>query len=316
MFNLKKTVVMMLVTASYSVYSGTMGPVCQSTHLKTPCASKEWVLGAKALYLLPKSTAGDYSFVAKRGDGRLANYPNAWSWGFKLDGAYHYGTGRDVNLNWYHINHSSKKTYAGEYAYSNYTTTLAGVMTPSVHPQWDAVNIEMGQHFDLDETKSIRFHGGAQYARVVNTVTINVTDALLFSNTKTDLEYNGFGPRLGADMNYQLGYGFNIYANGAASLLVGHDGMSRLSLEVTPTENESVSTSLSQTIVVPELDAKLGINYNYALAQGRLTADLGWMWANYFNVQQSVLYTNTDVINGDFNLQGLIFGLTWLGDIV
>ena len=244
MLSLKKFVVMMLVTASYSVYSGTMGPVCQSTNLKTPCASKEWVFGAKALYLLPKSTAGDYSFVAKRGDGRLANYPNAWSWGFKLDGAYHYGTGRDVNLNWYHINHSSKKSYSGEYAYSEYTTTLAGVMTPSVHPQWDAVNIEMGQHFDLHETKSIRFHGDAQYARFVNTAAINVTDGLLFSNTKTELEYNGFGHRLGADMNYHLGRGFDIYANGAGSLLVGHDGVSRLSLEFTPTVNERVPACL------------------------------------------------------------------------
>ena len=67
-------------------------------------------------------------------------------------------------------------------------------------------------------------------------------------------------------------------------------------------------------IVVPELEAKLGINYTYAIAQGDLTFDFAWLWINYFNVTQTDTYGYTPT-NSDFGLQGPIFGLKWLGNI-
>jgi len=67
--------------------------------------------------------------------------------------------------------------------------------------------------------------------------------------------------------------------------------------------------SSNRNIVVPELDAKTGINYNYCMTQGTIYADIGWLWANYFNVlDDSVNLTN-------FGIQGLYFGLKYQGNI-
>ena len=47
MFDLKKMGGVILLATSYTAFSGTMGPVCQSVDLKTPCASKGWGFGAE-----------------------------------------------------------------------------------------------------------------------------------------------------------------------------------------------------------------------------------------------------------------------------
>ena len=55
------------------------------------------------------------------------------------------------------------------------------------------------------------------------------------------------------------------------------------------------------------------------MAQGDLTLDVGWMFVNYFNATQAIQGGGANaapqVIGGDFGLQGLYFGLNWLGNV-
>ena len=57
------------------------------------------------------------------------------------------------------------------------------------------------------------------------------------------------------------------------------------------------------------------------MAQGDLTLDVGWMWVNYWNVVQSApkvagtFHSGNNTQEGDFGVQGLFFGLTWLGNV-
>jgi len=321
MLNLKKTAVAVLALSSSAVFAGTMGPVCSAVNVTVPCESTAWDVGARALYLQPAYSGGDYGYAAINNNGRDVEYNKNWGWGFMVEGSYHFETGSDVNLNWYHFDKSSNKSYtianAGGVGFARSAAGFTG--TSKTNPKWDAINLEFGQHVDFGEKKDIRFHGGVQYARIANDVTLAATgtfsvgQAAPFTGTATynrKPTYNGFGPRVGADMDYAWGNGLGVYANGAASLLAG-SSKATSTLTIPGTQ---LTRCASKPTIAPELEAKLGLKYDYAVAQGDLTLDVGWMWVNYWNVTQT-LAPSRQVSEGDFGVQGLYFGLKWLGNV-
>ncbi|KTD04480.1 major outer membrane protein [Legionella geestiana] len=322
MSNLKKTAVAVLALGSSAVFAGTMGPVCTPGSVTVPCERSAWDFGARALVLKPMMDA-DMSYVGSSafiGTGfdtvavRDHDFDADWGWGFMIEGSYHFNTGNDLNLNWYHYSKDTTNRY------------LSGVFTPagdlelptrvSIEPKWDAVNLEFGQHVDFGEFKNIRFHGGVQYARIehegralINNNIITPLTVGIASNTK----YNGFGPRVGADMSYDWGNGFGIYANGATAILAGS---SKYDIAAAAALDGDVFLAAARTgskdALVPEMEAKLGATYNYAMAQGDLMLDVGWMWVNYFNAN----YVRTiGVQESDFGVTGLYFGGKWVGNI-
>ena len=323
MLNLKKTAVAVLAFGSSAVFAGSMGPVCSAVNVTVPCEATAWDFGAKALYLKPSVNNGT-GFSPLVSDTEVDHAPN-YNWGFEIEGSYHFNTGNDLNINWSHVSKSSSKTFAarpttafnyGPLGGSTTSTFEGGEVT--VDPKWDAVNFEFGQHVDFGDNKAIRFHGGAQYARLANSVTKSAGRLLTATSpeavstsydnyTTYNPTYNGFGPRLGMDMSYDWGNGLGIYANGATAILAGTRSFSST---YSDSLHNSVGSSSSQTVVVPAVDAKLGATYTYAMAQGDLTLDAGWMWVNYFNVHQ-----NADGDNNDFGLQGPFIGLKWLGNV-
>lgn len=316
MLALKKTAIAVLALGSSAVFAGSMGPVCSAVNVTIPCESTAWSFGAKALYMQPSVNSNPGIAGARE----FTNNPN-YNWGFQIEGAYHFNTGNDFNINWYHISKSDSRNFG-----PGRTTNLPfafGSVTPvsassSVDPKWDMVNMEFGQHVDFGDNKSIRFHGGAEYAHLANSVSVYSTDTVagpmfvgvanpVMSHTTYDPTYNGFGPRLGADMNYGFGNGLSIYANGATAMLAG---TSAHKTNMTVNNVNTLSTNTSRTVIVPEIDAKLGATYTYAMAQGDLTLDAGWMWVNYFNVHE-----NIEGVRNDFGLQGPFIGLKWLGNV-
>ena len=326
MLNLKKTAVAVLALGSSAVFAGTMGPVCAPGNVTVPCERTAWDVGAQALYLQPAyAVEGNYpSIVVNNTTHNNGTYnsinPN-YQWGFMVEGSYHFGMGNDVNINWYRVHNTN-----------NYTTTLETAIAANsatsyaasawANPQWDQVNVEMGQHVDFGDMKYIRLHGGVQYSRIATSFSTQA-NAIARDESANSI-YNGFGPRGGVDATYELGNGFGVYGKGAGALLVGSGSFSNSSYV------NSVSTgssSYSRTTIVPELEGKLGVKYDYAMAQGDVTLDVGWMWVNYFNAQengapgQQFVGAGTSAVNrgfvsaNDFGIQGLYFGAKWVGNV-
>lgn len=337
MFKLKYPITTALILTNCMAFAGTMGPICTPGSVTTPCERTAWLFGAQALYLQPSFggnglgyssfSYGTDSFGTTVGAGTSTNtiynkYPE-WSWGFKIEGAYLFGSGSDINLNWYHLNNTTEGYLPrGSLFSGNAPGLYAGFI--KVEPDWDAVNAEFGQHIDFDETKMMRIHGGINFSRVKTTFTnyprLSPGSGALFV-TKDTISYNGVGPRIGDDFTYLLGHGLGVYAKGAASVLIGEAKQQVFGYQnlVFP---QSFSTGnyvqSNHSVVIPELEAKLGLQYDYPTAQGMWGFDLGYMWVNYFNTLVSQTGSglagsaSSSSTTANFNLNGLYFGVKWV----
>ncbi len=331
MLNHKKTAIAVLVFGSSAVFAGTMGPVCTPGAVTVPCPRSGWEFGAQALYL-QTTEPGGYYYGANIVEAAVTDNPpisaqyqgvSNWGWGFMLEGAYYFNTGNDLNLNWYHINHAVDVQATGVDLDAYFFTDVTSYSIRHA-PQWDAVNLEFGQLAHFGDVQNIRFHAGVEYLHLQRTRTISaqlIDNDITYALTAEDqYKFNGFGPRLGADYTYNWGNGLSMYAKGATALMVGSQSFAGSDYI---TEYGYTSTvSGTTTNVVPALEGKLGLSYDYALAQGDVSFDLGWMWVNYFNGLQGPYLSSDASRNSDgttvqinYALQGPYVGLKWIGNL-
>jgi len=323
---MKKTALIFLALISNTALAGSMGPICKADDITAPCVDKGWDFGIQALYLRPSfssamawvgvdSTAPFLTYTY-----RVENGPQ-WAWGFKLEGAYRFDTGNDLNLNWYHLSDPSTTTYSREAPFSY---AEVGANATSVSPGWDAVNLELGQRLDFGDIKNIRVYGGLQVVNIKTDMRTSgaasdgenpaVTSYFAEQNSK----YTGIGPRVGIDMAYGVSPSFNLYGQGAVAALVG-----RSKFNQNYANNAGVlgsftiaQTTTNATVVSPELEARLGFNYTYPIIRGTMTLDAGYLWANYFNALFAGRLSASRAVDVNFSVNGPYLGLKWIGAAV
>lgn len=289
--NNKLTAALSFTLSSLS-FAGTMGPVCTPMTSTISCAMKQWDLGIQALYLKPIYDAQSAYILDTSNSFKTID--NQWDWGFHLDGSYHFNTGNNIGFDWTHFD----------------VTTNQLAFDLSNTNRFDRVNLVFGQHVDFSQSKSARFYGGLQYANIRNYQLRN--DLSLPSSTvnqQNNTDFNGVGPVVGIDFAYAIGSGFSITANTATAIL---SGSSRINTSNSLSSGLVTSNSYASTkSVVPGIEEKLGLNYQYQFTEGLLTLDGGYQALNYFNALTQI--PTAGIINSDFGLYGPYFGVHWLG---
>lgn len=151
-------------------------------------------------------------------------------------------------------------------------------------------------------------------------------------NTTTDFtetidqhcDFKGVGPEFGADVSYYLCWGFGLVGTLSTSILVGaidsglNEAFERsLTATIVASEFEQlpVGTEFASRIaqranfnysnecrVVPNIDAKIGIDYTYQYCnryKTRLNLELGYMVSHYFNSVDRLREISTDQFEFD-----------------
>lgn len=307
-------------TANAAMYSkAPPPPACTGVNVTVPCEAQAWDFGIQALYVRPIQGTNQYwaPAIGNNFDAVLLNSDPKWTWAFRLEGSYHFGTGNDININWTHFSKKVERNYV--YNLDAIAPQLRLNLDFYNDAKFDAVNFEFGQHVDFGEHKNVRFHGGLQYARIDSTnkwtgsVNAFPND---FVHVQDASKFNGIGPRGGVDMSYDFDNGFSITGSAAGSILVGTLKSTLSAWGTGPNLGaigvvaNGVSLRASKTSIVPSVEAKLGAKYTHAMAQGDLSIEGGWMFANYWDSVQTTLLPDTH----NFGYQGPYLGVKWMGN--
>jgi hypothetical protein len=305
-----------------------MGDVCKSSNITTPCEKNQWHVEGHALYIQPNAPIYNIPYSLSSGTQTL-NYginPN-WGWGFQLGAGYDFGEGYDAIVEWYHFRNSNSEysNTPGTLNYSYPSGTAINIVKYSEQfsnsVAWDQVNIEFGEAALFSEHRLTRLHGGVAFSHLANQTYDFFNESIKINNqggtpqNRDDLtatsSFNGFGPRLGIDLNYAWKNGIGIYAKGAGSLLAGATKSNYSGVGV-------INYTTSSNRAIGALDAKIGLSYQYHLYDQTLTLDYGWLWASYFNALGRKDNSESSLLslNSNFEIQGLYFGLKWTGHMV
>jgi hypothetical protein len=264
---------------------------------------------------------------------------HSWGWGFEL--GYNFeGNGRDVRVNWTHL-HDSESEHTDRLSGATlfgagFSSSDDGLFNMATAPQdigsdWDEVHADsrndydhidlvFGQSMDFGQKVTLRAFGGLRYADVDNRdkATYRVTsldDSQEIAEVRLKSDFSGLGPRAGIDGKVRLGSGFSFVGTIAGSLLAGSfDQKFTVDQRTLTTLGAVASGTFDQHKVsgkhrvVPELDARLGVNYTHGFSPDTsFGIEVGYEVINYFDVKDTsfVSYFDSQGHNNDFGMNGL-----------
>lgn len=169
----------------------------------------------------------------------------------------------------------------------NYTYVRSGENPVSL--DLDDVNLEVGQRLTTGAF-DMRLFSGVGYGHLNYAADMSTPEN---KQSVTGL-FHGFGPRVGLDARYQLGncscVGLDTHLNTA--LLVGTVS--------TRSQNQYIAISESTNSIVPEVNAKLGIDYTVpSTNKSAFGVEIGYQTNNYLNTFNSNLMNGVSNANFD-----------------
>ncbi|WP_264325578.1 Lpg1974 family pore-forming outer membrane protein [Romeriopsis navalis] len=186
--------------------------------------------------------------------------------------------------------------------------------------KYQTTDIEIGQTFNLNDRFSLRAFGGLRSSSFNQAMAVNF-DGRDFTNAvlETSSSFTGFGPRLGAELNWNLARDLSIFGRGAGSLLLG-----RRDLSTQETDNNGQDTIVDITDdrdaqIVPGLEFTLGLAWKPMISKStNLDLRMGYEYQYWFNAGEAIRFTDAATpgslanTQNDLSLQGLFlqFGIS------
>jgi len=267
-----------------------------------PSTNDFWTIGIELLYMQPSNV--DFQYASERSTGTAPRvYENksvspGYNFGGEFDATYHFaGNSRDIEVALTHIdvNNSSDVSVQsgrivepfGVTSAPNYANYAEG----QIDNNTDAVDVVLGQTFYVGHAVILRPFAGIRYADLESNDYARYKDdstnqARLLGSGRINASFDGVGPRAGVDATYRAGSNVSFVASAAVSLLVGD-----IDTKITTTNNlttlptNTVYKLDEGTSLVPEIDARLGINYHHAIdSDNAFDIQVGYQAFNYFDV--------------------------------
>lgn len=313
---------------SSALYAGTVGNpmvVPTGTTLMANSTPGTWTLGIEALYL--KLTAPNYQYAQVNSNLTPYNSVNNQSvsntaqMAFAADATYHFvGTDRTVGLSYMHANFDDSntttlgagQTFAEPFGMlpsrHDYVNSIKG----ETHNRYDAADLVLGQTLRVGNTVELHPFMGLRYVDLNSRENSTYYNDTSYSTSRqpvypvegtvqTTSYFQGMGPRAGFDTTVHLGSSFSIVGTMGGTLALGYDDFTTLT-QVNG-ELPTKSSLPKDWYVVPELDARLGLDYQHGINQGNsFDIQLGYQVVNYFNALD---LNNTDV-NGSSLTDGQV----------
>jgi len=168
----------------------------------------------------------------------------------------------------------------------------------------DVVNLDVGQYVTFGPAIQVRAFGGVSYARLQQRILSSFfgappgPDAVFPASVPLVISldqkstFEGAGPRVGFDADYEGPYNFRLTGHCAGALLIGRKRPAEYEFNATSPELAAAGLTTNpehigsdpSTQVVYSFDARLGIGYCHRLGSGsRFTVEAGYLAAVYID---------------------------------
>jgi len=210
-----------------------------------------------------------------------------------------------VNIGWesLHSSDSASKTVLDEDMLGPYfnigpDSQPYKIARGDVDHEFDSVKFTLEKQFNYRNSFNVNYYAGLAYTRIKQTMHsyFSNEDATITRDIKSPSLYNGFGPKFGADISYNVCDGFAFTGGFSVSILTGKLENSTGYLSTTPLlevlsitpPNKQTTHVADRTQVVPGITEKLGIAYSTCYNQCPIKLEIGYQVQAYINAIQSV----------------------------
>ena len=268
-------------------------------------APAHFEVSGSLLYLQPGAGNLEYATLVTPLPLPTPNWSNqalspGYSPAFRLGLRYIPNESNDIQLNWTRLNSTSDAFVNGtplQMIGPQYEIGPTAFVYKSAHGNvnfaYDSVTVDAGHTFCADCAFQLRVFGGAEFARIGQTLAASFQspDGLTTTENTTSSSFTGAGPRLGLKGEYVIDR-FQFFGEAAAAGLIG-TMHSRIDFSATsplasglgvPQPNNQALTSPNATQVIPSFDARLGAVYSFPPSNyGRFKLEVGYQAAIYMN---------------------------------
>lgn len=264
------------------------------------------------LYLKPSASNLDYATATRSlpidsPDWDVKSIKPQYSAGVELNLDYTIPcTGNNLELTWTHL--QTRDTNAINASGSRFVTPIfaaepQGEVFKSAKGRaafhFDALNLTIGQFFDVGNCLRFRIFGGPAFARIEQAITNFYRNNSNNRNLRThqNSNFTGGGILVGVNGSYQTCWGFSVIAEASGSVLAGllerkmHFVSNSIDRERAGLSNPNFQSlgADDTTKVASSFDTKFGVNYLHEFCNGTtMTLEIGYRLGLYVDAIQTV----------------------------